>query len=70
LVISSICSPQYCGAVAFNELFHLSDHLGIGVVVITRLLVWFIGLSSLLYTIFGRIKVVAISDILLGAGLL
>jgi solute:Na+ symporter, SSS family len=66
-ILNMLPSVLYGGAVVFNGLFHLSDHLGVGVFEITCLLVWFIGLSSLVYTIFGGIKVVAISDTLLGA---
>jgi solute:Na+ symporter, SSS family len=59
-------SVLYGGAVVFNGLFHLSDNLDIGLFEITALLVWFIGLSSLAFTVFGGIKVVAVSDTLLG----
>jgi solute:Na+ symporter, SSS family len=66
-ILNMLPSVLYGGAVVFNGLFHLSDHFGLDVFNMTCFLVWFIGLTSLLYTIFGGIKVIAISDTLLGA---
>ncbi len=66
-MLNMLPSVLYGGAVVFNGLFHLSDNLGVDLFNITVFLVWFIGLSSLAYTIFGGIKVVAASDALLGA---
>jgi solute:Na+ symporter, SSS family len=65
-ILNMLPSVLYGGSVVFNGLFHLSDNLGIGLLEITTLLVWFIGLSSLAYTLFGGIKMVAASDTLLG----
>jgi solute:Na+ symporter, SSS family len=65
-VLNMLPSVLYGGAVVFNGLFHLSDNLGIAPFEITVLLVWFIGVSSLIFTIFGGIKVIATSDTLLG----
>ncbi len=66
-MLNMLPSVLYGGAVIFNGLFHISDNLGIGLFEITVLLVWFIGLSSLAFTIFGGIKVIAASDTLLSA---
>lgn len=60
----------YGGAVVFNGIFRFSDWLGVSSWSIMWVLVWAIGLIGLIYTAMGGIKLIAMSDVLLGGGLL
>jgi solute:Na+ symporter, SSS family len=65
-LLNMLPSVLYGGAVVFNGLFHLSDNLSMGLFETTCILVWFIGTTSLVFTILGGIRALATSDTLLG----
>lgn len=69
-VINMLPSVLYSGAVVFNGLFSLSTHLGVDHWLMLWILIWTIGIAGLLYTVVGGMKLVAISDIGVGACLL
>jgi solute:Na+ symporter, SSS family len=56
----------YSGAVAFNGLFDFSEVLGISNWAMLWILTSIIGFVGILYTILGGVKIVAVSDVLLG----
>ena len=59
-------SVLYSGAVAFNGLFNISGNLGIGYWETIWILVWTIGITGCLCSVFGGIGAIAISDVVLG----
>lgn len=68
-IVNLLPSVLYGGAVAFNGLFHFSDHYGIDYWTSIWVLVWIIGTIGGLYSILGGLKAIAISDVLLGAAM-
>jgi len=68
-IINLLPTVLYGGAVAFNGLFHFSDHYKIGYWPTIWILVWIMGAIGCLYTILGGLKAIAVSDTLLGLGL-
>lgn len=68
-IVNLLPSVLYGGAVAFNGLFHFSDHYGIDYWTSIWVLVWTMGCIGGLYSILGGLKAIAISDVLLGAAM-
>lgn len=68
-VLISTPAALYAGAVAFNQVFNLSDLLGVTYVQSIWILVWVIGIIGSIYAIFGGLKAVAVSDTINGIGL-
>ncbi|WP_343303896.1 solute:sodium symporter family transporter [Chitinophaga niabensis] len=68
-IVNLLPSVLYGGAVAFNGLFHFSDHYGIDYWTSIWVLVWIMGSIGGLYCILGGLKAIAISDVLLGAAM-
>jgi solute:Na+ symporter, SSS family len=69
-VINMLPTVLYGGAVIFNGLFDFSEIFKISHFSMMCILVCFFGSAGLIYTIVGGIKVIALSDMLLGIGLL
>lgn len=69
-IVNMLPTVLYGGAVIFNGIFDFSDILGISNFAMMWILVWSFGLIGIIYTLVGGIKVIAISDALLGVGLL
>lgn len=63
-------SALYSGAIAFSQLFNLSEIFGIGYGEAITILIVIIGIVGAIYAIFGGLKAVAISDTINGVGLL
>ena len=68
-VLISTPAALYAGAVAFNQVFNLTDLLGVTYVQSIWILVWVIGIIGSVYAIFGGLKAVAVSDTINGIGL-
>ena len=68
-VVNLLPTVLYSGAVAFNGLFHLSDHWGIGYWPAIWILVWIMGATGCLYSVLGGLRAIAVSDTLLGMGI-
>lgn len=68
-IVNLLPSVLYGGAVAFNGLFHFSDHYGIDHWTSIWILVWMMGSIGGLYCILGGLKAITISDVLLGAAM-
>ena len=68
-IINLLPTVLYGGAVAFNALFHISDHLHIDYWPTCWILVWIMGAVGCLYSILGGLRAIAVSDALLGMGL-
>jgi SSS family solute:Na+ symporter len=66
-LLNMLPSVLYGGAVVFNGLFHLSDITGLENHAILWLIIWSVGIIGSFYTIIGGIRVVAVSDVLLGS---
>ncbi|MGL5052122.1 MAG: solute:sodium symporter family transporter [Cetobacterium sp.] len=69
-VLISTPAALYAGAVAFNQVFNLTDLLGVTYVQSIWILVWIIGIIGSIYAIFGGLKAVAVSDTINGIGLI
>lgn len=69
-VLISTPAALYAGAVAFNQVFNLTDLLGVTYVQSIWILVWVIGIIGSIYAIFGGLKAVAVSDTINGIGLI
>ena len=67
-VLISTPAALYAGAVAFNQVFNLTDLLGVTYVQSIWILVWVIGIIGSIYAIFGGLKAVAVSDTINGIG--
>ena len=65
-ILNMLPSVLYSGAVVFNGLFDFSELLGISNWAMLWILVWCIGLTGIIYTVLGGIRLVAISDTMLG----
>lgn len=59
----------YSGAVAFTQIFNVSELFGISENLALWLVIWIIGIIGGFYAIFGGLKGVAISDTINGVGL-
>jgi SSS family solute:Na+ symporter len=68
-VVNLLPTVLYSGAVAFNGLFRLSDHGGIGYWPAIWILVWVMGATGCLYSVLGGLRAIAVSDTLLGMGI-
>lgn len=68
-VLISTPAALYAGAVAFNQVFNLTDLLGVTYIQSIWILVWIIGIIGSIYAIFGGLKAVAVSDTINGIGL-
>ncbi|GGB02180.1 solute:sodium symporter family transporter [Puia dinghuensis] len=68
-IVNLLPTVLYGGAVAFNALFHISDHLGIGYWPSVWLVVWIMGAVGCLYSVLGGLRAISVSDTLLGMGL-
>lgn len=60
----------YSGAVAFNQVFNLEEMFGLTHAQAIWALVWAVGIIGSIYSIFGGLKAVAVSDTVNGVGLL
>ena len=60
----------YSGSLAFSTMFDLSEVLGLGAWTIIWLCVISIGITGMIYAIFGGLKAVAVSDLINAIGLL
>ena len=69
-VINLVPSVMYGCAVAINGIFHIDRQFGLSYLTSIRLLVCFIGLVGGLYTVLGGLKVIVISDMIQGIGML
>jgi SSS family solute:Na+ symporter len=69
-VVNLVPSVLYGCAVAINGIFHIDQQFGLSYFAAIRLLVAFIGLIGGLYTILGGLKVIVISDMIQGVGML
>ncbi|GGB20919.1 solute:sodium symporter family transporter [Puia dinghuensis] len=69
-MINLIPSVLYGCAVAINGIFHIDQQFGLSYFVAIRLLVCFLGLIGALYSVLGGFKVIVISDIIQGVGML
>ena len=69
-MINLIPSVLYGCAVAINGIFHIDQQFGLSYFVSIRLLVCFLGLIGALYSVLGGFKVIVISDIIQGVGML
>jgi solute:Na+ symporter, SSS family len=69
-VINLVPSVMYGCAVAINGIFHIDQQFGLSYFTAIRLLVCFIGLVGGLYTVLGGLKVIVISDVIQGIGML
>lgn len=65
-IINLLPSVLYSGAVAFNGLFHLSEHYKIDYWATIWILVWMMGIIGGLYSLLGGLKAITVSDVLLG----
>ena len=68
-IVNLLPTVLYGGAVAFNALFHISDHLHIGYWSTVWILIWIMGAVGCLYSILGGLRAIAVSDTLLGIGI-
>jgi uncharacterized sodium:solute symporter family permease YidK len=68
-VVNLLPTVLYGGAVAFNGLFHLSEHWRIGYWPTIWILVWIMGATGCLYSVLGGLRAIAVSDTLLGMGI-
>jgi SSS family solute:Na+ symporter len=68
-IINLLPTVLYGGAIAFNGLFHFSDHFKMDHWATIWILVWVMGAIGCLYTILGGLRAIAVSDTLLGLGL-
>lgn len=68
-LVNMLPSVLYSGAVVFSGLFHLAEKTGFPPPFIIWLIIWVIGIISTVYTLVGGIRVVAVSDVLLGSSL-
>lgn len=68
-VVNLLPTVLYSGAVAFNGLFHIADHWGIGYWPTIWILVWIMGATGCLYSVLGGLRAIAVSDTLLGMGI-
>lgn len=66
-LINMLPSVLYGGAVVLNGIFHFSDFTGLDSWSMLWIIVICLALVGGLYTIFGGIRVIAVSDVLLGA---
>ena len=69
-MINLIPSVLYGCAVAINGIFHIDRQFGLSYLAAIRLLVCFLGLIGALYSVLGGLKVIVISDIIQGVGML
>lgn len=69
-LINLLPSALYGGAIAFNGLLDLFDFLTISYWAKIWITVWIIGVIGAIYTIFGGIRAISISDSVLSFGLL
>jgi solute:Na+ symporter, SSS family len=60
----------YGAAVIFNGIFHLSEKLNIDNQSALLIIIWSIGILGIVYTHFGDVRVVAVSDVILGISLM
>lgn len=60
----------YGGAVAFNGIFHFSEQFGLNYFTAIIILVVVMGIIGYCYSALGGLKIIAISDTILGAGML
>lgn len=66
-LINMLPSVLYSGAVVFNGIFDFSDILHLDNWVMLWILIWLMGGLGVVYTIIGGIRLVAVSDVLLGS---
>jgi len=69
-MINLIPSVLYGCAVAINGIFHVDQEFGLSYFTTIRLLVCFLGVIGALYSVLGGLKVIVISDIIQGIGML
>lgn len=60
----------YSGALAFNQIFHIDQILGVDSIVAITIIAGFIGIVGLLYLLMGGIRLSAFSDTIYGFGLI
>lgn len=68
-VVNLLPTVLYGGAIAFNGLFHFSEHYHVGYWTTIWILVWIMGTVGCLYSILGGLKAISVSDTVLGLGL-
>lgn len=68
-IVNLLPSVLYSGALAFNGLFHFSELFHIDYWTAIWVLVWIMGAIGCLYTMFGGLKIITVSDTLLGMGI-
>lgn len=69
-MINLIPAVLYGCAVAINGIFHIDEQFGLSYLAAIRLLVCFLGVIGALYSVLGGLKVIVISDIIQGVGML
>ncbi|SDE33460.1 solute:sodium symporter family transporter [Niabella drilacis] len=68
-IVNLLPAVLYGSAVAFDGLFDISGHLGIGQQATVWLLVWAIGILGTLYALLGGLRALTVSDTVLGFAL-
>ena len=68
-MINLVPSVLYGCAVAINGIFHIDREFGLSYLAAIRLLVCFLGIIGALYSVLGGLKVIVISDIIQGVGM-
>jgi SSS family solute:Na+ symporter len=69
-MINLIPAVLYGCAVAINGIFHIDRQFGVSYFTAIRLLICFLGVIGALYSVLGGLKVIVISDIIQGVGML
>lgn len=69
-LVNMLPSVLYSGAVVFKGLFDWSGYLGINDWYVLVGIVWFLGVSATIYALIGGVRILALSDTLLGLSLL
>jgi SSS family solute:Na+ symporter len=69
-MVNLVPSVLYGCSVAINGIFHIDQQFGLSYFTTIRLLVAFLGVIGALYSVLGGLKVIVISDIIQGIGML
>ncbi|MCM3717706.1 solute:sodium symporter family transporter [Fictibacillus phosphorivorans] len=69
-IVSFMPVVLYSGALIFNDLFNIEEHLGVSAVTAVVIIAAFIGLVGILYLFVGGLSLAAHSDSIYGVGLI
>ncbi len=70
LVLNFLPFVLYSGALGLNGLFNVNQLLGVSISISIWIIVWLIGIIGVMYSVFGGLKAVAVSDTINGVGLM